>query len=68
MLTLVADDSVSKLDSMLTIPQTVPNHPDETARWQVKLETAQNVLFCKELFSQVYNGRTHICARWDNSA
>ena len=53
---IAADDVVSKLDSMLTLPQQRSRPLHGTARWQAKLEAAQNVLFCKELFSQVRNG------------
>lgn len=49
----VADDAVTKLNSMLTVPQILPTSPDQTTRWQAKLEAAQNVIFCKELFTQV---------------
>ena len=44
---------MTKLNSMLTVPQILPTSPDETTRWQAKLEAAQNVIFCKELFTQV---------------
>ncbi|XP_067942006.1 mediator of RNA polymerase II transcription subunit 17-like isoform X2 [Watersipora subatra] len=47
------NDNVSKLNAMLTIPQKLPTCVDNTTRWQTKLETAQNIIFCKELFSQL---------------
>ena len=49
---LTANDNVSKLNAMLTIPQKLPGSANST-RWQLKLEAAQNIIFCKELFSQV---------------
>ncbi|XP_058802065.1 mediator of RNA polymerase II transcription subunit 17 [Phymastichus coffea] len=38
------------------------NKPDPDKNWQEKLEAAQNVLFCKELFSQLAREAVHLRA------
>ena len=38
--------------AILRIPDGLAKYPSD-AHWQTKLEAAQNVLFCKELFAQV---------------
>ncbi|XP_014675300.1 PREDICTED: mediator of RNA polymerase II transcription subunit 17-like isoform X2 [Priapulus caudatus] len=44
-------------DSLASANLTIPSHPTDPlageTHWQKKLEAAQNVLFCKELFSQL---------------
>ena len=38
--------------AILRLPDGLARYPSD-AHWQTKLEAAQNVLFCKELFAQV---------------
>jgi hypothetical protein len=40
------------MTATLRVPDGFGRYPSD-AHWQTKLEAAQNVLFCKELFSQV---------------
>lgn len=54
------EDSISKLNAMLTVPQRLPTLVNSSNRWQTKLDAAQNVIYCKELFSQVCNSTINI--------
>ena len=44
--------------AILRIPDGLGRYPSD-AHWQAKLEAAQNVLFCKELFAQVSTDFLH---------
>ena len=45
--------------AILRIPDGLAKYPSD-AHWQTKLEAAQNVLFCKELFAQVHRSLPYI--------
>jgi len=45
-------DGVDLMSASLHLPDGI-GRPPPNAHWQDRLEGAQNVLFCKELFSQV---------------
>ena len=51
-------DSMDLTSAILRIPDGLGRYPSD-AHWQAKLEAAQNVLFCKELFAQVSTDFLH---------
>ena len=51
MLDVTDNTDLSRVD--LTLPTDISGTVPSDAHWQRKLEAAQNVIFCKEVFQQV---------------
>jgi len=49
----IQKDQGTLCSARLTIPNPPPTHTGADTHWHQRLEAAQNVLFCKELFSQL---------------
>ena len=49
---VLISESMDLTSAILRLPDGLARYPSD-AHWQTKLEAAQNVLFCKELFAQV---------------
>ena len=54
-------DSTDLASAELNLHGYISGSPALDGRWQMKLEAAQNVIFCKEVFSQV--SQTHTTLR-----
>ncbi|XP_060605410.1 mediator of RNA polymerase II transcription subunit 17-like isoform X2 [Ruditapes philippinarum] len=52
-------ESMDLMTATLRVPDGFGRYPSD-AHWQTKLEAAQNVLFCKELFSQLAREATQL--------